>query len=223
MTQPWLVRLTHWVNAVVLVVMAGSGLQILAAFPAFGPRGDLYGWYPWNGSPPPPEVTIGKWLAGARHWHFAFGWILIVNGLAYVLYLATSGEWKRRCFLPRRDGRDALRTLGHYMRFRKATGTHGFYNGLQRLAYTLAIALGVIEVATGLAIYKPVQLWPLTVLFGGYDAARSIHFLAMIALVAFVIGHVIMVAIHPRTIPPIVTGRELTSLRPGGATDPNAI
>jgi thiosulfate reductase cytochrome b subunit len=211
------------VNAVVLVVMAGSGLQILAAFPTFGPRGDPYGWYPWDGSPPPPELTIGRWLAGARHWHFAFGWILVVNGLAYVLYLAMSGEWKRRCFLPRRDGRDALRTLGQYIRFRKATGTHGFYNGLQRLAYTSAIGLGVIEVATGLAIYKPVQLWPLAALFGGYDGARSIHFLAMLALAAFVIGHVIMVAIHPRTIPPIVTGRELTSLPPRGATDPNAI
>jgi thiosulfate reductase cytochrome b subunit len=222
-TQPWLIRLTHWVNAVVLVIMAGSGLQILVAFPAFGPRGEPYGWYPWNGSRPPEALTIGGWLAGARHWHFAFAWILVANGLAYLVYLATSREWKRRCFLPRRDGRDALHTLGRYVRFRKQTGTHGFYNGLQRLAYTSSIALGVIEVATGLAIYKPVQLWPLAAVFGGYDAARSIHFLAMLALAAFVIGHVIMVAIHPRTIPPIVTGRELTSRSPHGATDAGTI
>jgi Ni/Fe-hydrogenase b-type cytochrome subunit len=222
MPQPWLIRLTHWVNAIALVVMAGSGLQILVAFPTFGPRGRPYSWYPWNGTSPPEALTVGKWLAGARHWHFAFAWILVANGLAYILYVAQSGEWRRRAFSPRRDGRDALTTLGQYLRLRKESGAHGLYNGLQRLAYTVAVVLGVIEVATGLAIYKPVQLGALTRMFGGYDVARSTHFLALIALSVFALAHVIMVALHPRTIPTIITGHELTTRPTHGVTKGDA-
>jgi thiosulfate reductase cytochrome b subunit len=208
LTQPWLIRLSHWVNVIVLPVMAGSGLQILVAFPAFGPRGALYDWYPWNGSVPPSSLRVGSWLAGGRHWHFAFAWILVANGLAYLTYLVVSGEWRQRLFLPRRDTRNAFATLSYYLRLRKQPATGGLYNGLQRFAYSAALVLAVIQVATGLAIYKPVQLWPLTRLFGGYDPARTIHFFALLGLVLFTAGHVVMVALHPRTFPPMVTGRE---------------
>src|SRR6478609_1047540 len=103
--QPWPVRLLHWANAALLVIMAGSGLQILAAFPNLGPRGAPYRWYPFADRTPPAWLRLGGWLAGARHWHFAFGWFFVLNGLAYVAYLFASGEWRRRLFLPRRDTR----------------------------------------------------------------------------------------------------------------------
>ena len=75
--QPWLIRLTHWLNVPLLLLMAGSGLQIFTAYPALGPRGALYGWYPWQEMPPPAWARFGDWLAGARHWHFALGWWLV--------------------------------------------------------------------------------------------------------------------------------------------------
>jgi len=78
--QPWLIRLTHWLNVPLLVLMAGSGLQIFAAYPALGPRGARYGWYPWDGVLPPTWAQFGGWLAGGRHWHFALGWFLVLNG-----------------------------------------------------------------------------------------------------------------------------------------------
>ena len=211
--QPWPIRLTHWINAVALVVMAGSGLQILVAFPRFGPRGFPYAWYPFAGSPPPRSLTVGSWLAGGRHWHFAFAWVLVANAFAYLAYLVKTGEWKRRAFLPRRDGRHAVETLAHYVGLRDAPPSLGLYNGLQRFAYASALVLGAVQVGTGFAIYKPVQLAWLTWLFGGYDSARSIHFLTLLALVAFTVGHVIMVAIHPVTIPTIVIGREVATTR----------
>ncbi|HEX7127110.1 MAG TPA: cytochrome b/b6 domain-containing protein [Thermodesulfobacteriota bacterium] len=204
--QPWPIRLTHWLVVPLLAVMAGSGLQVLVAYPDLGPRGEPYAWYPFPGTAPPGWARIGQWLAGGRHWHFAFAWFLILNGVFYVGYLAGSGEWRRRLFRPRRDARNAAATLAYYLRLRKAPPDQGLYNGLQRLAYTGALALGGLEVLTGLAIYKPVQLGWLAALFGGYDAARAIHLIGLALLVLFVIGHVLMVLLHPRTLADMVTG-----------------
>src|SRR6185503_8663646 len=90
--QPWPIRLSHWLNVPLLAILAGSGLQILAAFPSLGPRGAPYGWYPLHGWTAPGWLRIGRWLAGARHWHFAFAWLLVANGLFYLVYLFASGE-----------------------------------------------------------------------------------------------------------------------------------
>ena len=109
--QPWLIRLTHWLNVPLLLLIAGSGLQIFAAYPALGPRGALYGWYPWDGIPPPMWARFGGWLAGARHWHFALGWFLVLNGIVYLSYMAARGEWRRRGFRPHRDTRNAILML----------------------------------------------------------------------------------------------------------------
>src|SRR4051794_38474916 len=98
-----MIRVTHWLDAVLLVILAGSGLQILAAYPAFGPRGVQYAWFPWQDVAPPHALTLGGWLAGGRAWHFAFAWIFVANGVAYVVYLVASGQWRERFFLPRRD------------------------------------------------------------------------------------------------------------------------
>jgi thiosulfate reductase cytochrome b subunit len=204
--QPWPIRLTHWTAVLAIAVMAGSGLQIWMAYPFLGPRGQHYGWFPLQGLMPPASLRLGEWLAGARHLHFAFAWLFFLNALAYVVYSGVSGEWKRRTFEPRRDAKNAVETGLHYLRLRPAPKQADLYNGLQRLAYTTAIALGLIELLSGLAIWKPVQLQALAWCFGGYDGARAVHFLALIALAAFVVGHVIMVAAHPRTFLAMITG-----------------
>jgi thiosulfate reductase cytochrome b subunit len=204
--QPAPIRLAHWITIPLLVIMAGSGLQIFAAYPALGPRGGQYAWYPFQNVAPPSWMRFGGWLAGARHWHFAIAWFLILNGIFYLFYLGASGEWRRRVFLPRRDTSNALAMFAYYVRIRKTPPPEDFYNGLQRLAYTSAIIFGIVVVLSGLAIYKPVQLHLLTALFGGYDWARVVHLSCLVLLAFFAATHIILVALHPRTILTMVTG-----------------
>ncbi|MBJ6760635.1 cytochrome b/b6 domain-containing protein [Myxococcaceae bacterium JPH2] len=204
--QPWPIRIAHWAHVPLLVIMAGSGLQILAAYPRLGPRGQPFDWYPFQGVTPPAWTRLGDWLAGARHWHFAFAWFLVLNGAVYGFYLALSGEWRRRVFLPRRDARNALQTLAFYLRLRKEPPQQGLYNGLQRLAYSGALLLGLFAVLSGLVLYKPVQLRGLTALFGGYDTARAVHLVVLALFVLFTLGHLLLVALHPRALVEMVTG-----------------
>jgi len=204
--QPWPIRLAHWLNVWLLAVMAGSGLQILVAYPAMGPRGATWDWFLLEGWRPGPLLTVGRWLAGARHWHFAFAWFFVATGALYVLYLAASGEWRRRLFLPRRDFRNAIETATYYVRLRATPPAQGLYNGLQRLAYTSTLLLALVSITSGLAIYEPLQLRALASIFGGYDGARAIHFLALVAFAVFTAGHVILVLLHPRTLASMLTG-----------------
>ncbi|MHB1844473.1 MAG: cytochrome b/b6 domain-containing protein [Deltaproteobacteria bacterium] len=203
--QPAPVRIAHWINVPALAVMAASGLEIFTAYPKLGPRDHPYRWFPLQGWDPPALLRTGGWLAGARHVHFALAWLLVGNALVYLGYLSLSGEWRRRTFLPRRDASGLLETLGAYARLRNPP-PRGLYNGLQRFAYTSALALGLIELLSGLAIYKPVQLWPVTALFGGFEAARAVHFLGLAALVFFTSGHLAMVLLHPRSLWEMVAG-----------------
>ena len=204
--QPLAIRVTHWFNVVVVTLMAGSGLQILVAYPSLGPRGALYPWYPLQGLPPPKWLTIGDWLAGGRHWHFAMAWFFVLNGLIYLTYFLWSGEWRRRLFIPGRDTWNAVRQLAYYTRIKPTPPPNDFYNGLQRLAYNGVVLLAIIMVMSGLAIYKPVQLHFLTLLFGGYDGARVIHLTGLCLIALFVVSHLILVAMHPREIVNMLTG-----------------
>jgi thiosulfate reductase cytochrome b subunit len=204
--QPLPIRISHWCNVVFLIMMAGSGLQILSAYPSLGPQGAQYWWYPFQDTAPPRWLTLGGWLAGGRHWHFAFAWLFILNGLFYLGYQVISGEWRRRYFIPRRDAFNAVRQLAFYLRIRKTPPPEDFYNGLQRLAYLSVVVFGLMMVLSGLAIYKPVQLHPLTVLFGGYDGARVVHLSGLCLLVIFAAIHLVLVAGHPREIVKMVTG-----------------
>ena len=204
--QPLALRVTHWFNVPLLVIMAGSGLRIFNSYPNLGARDDLYGWYPFQDAKMPGWLTLGEWLAGARHLHFAFAWFLVLNGVVYLGYAFATGEFRRRYFWPPRDAGNAVQTALYYARLRRTEPPHGFYNGLQRSAYTAAVALAILQVITGLAIYKPAQLHWLTVLFGGYDSARALHFLTLWALAFFLAGHVLMVLLHPKTFVAMVTG-----------------
>jgi Ni/Fe-hydrogenase b-type cytochrome subunit len=212
--QPLLIRITHWVNVPALALMAMSGLQILLAYPYFGPQGAMYEWVPLQGWESPDFLRAGHWLAGARHLHFALAWLLVANALAYLIYLGVSGEWRRRYFWPPRDTKPAIHQLRYYLRLRKDEPPIDLYNSLQRSAYTGALVLAIVEVLSGLAIYKPVQFHHLVWLMGGYDGARVVHFLGLLALVGFVISHVIMVALHPKSLREMITGGKAPASSP---------
>jgi thiosulfate reductase cytochrome b subunit len=202
----WIVRVTHWVNALALTIMVASGLRIFNAYPAFARRGESFCCYPLEGSEIPAWLTLGGWLAGARHWHFAAMWLLVANGLVYLAFIWLHGEW--RDLAPGRGlFGEAWQMVRFYLMLRKDHPHQGKHNALQRLVYFSMPIFGALAVATGLAIWKPVQLAPLTALFGGYVWARYWHFLMMLALVALSAGHVFMVfAVDPYALRAITTG-----------------
>ena len=201
------VRITHWVNALALTIMVGSGLRIFNAYPAFARRGETFCCYPFERRPIPAGLTFGGWLAGARNWHFAAMWLLVLNGLVYLGFIYLHGEW--RDLVPRRGiVRDAVEMVKFYLAARRDHPRQGKHNALQRLAYFSMPIVGIFAVLTGLAIWKPVQLSLLTALFGGYVWARYWHFWTMLLLVALTVGHVFMVfTVDPYSIPAMITGR----------------
>ena len=210
----WVVRLTHWVNVVAITIMVGSGLQIFNAYPAFARKGELFCCYPWAGQKFPAWMTFGGWLAGARNWHFAMMWVLVVNGLVYLTFVYLHGEW--RSLVPRKgDIGDSWEMLKFYAFQRKDHPRQGKHNALQKVAYFLMPIAGALAVASGLAIWKPVQLAPLTNLLGGFVWARYWHFIAMVVIVILSVIHVFMVfAVDPYSIRAMITGNYDTALSP---------
>ncbi|HEY7482208.1 MAG TPA: cytochrome b/b6 domain-containing protein [Gemmatimonadales bacterium] len=202
-----LVRLAHWLNAVFLVGMIASGLQIYAAFPHFGPRGDPYPLpNPWAGDGFPEWARLGGWLAGALNWHFALAWPFVITGLVYLGFLAFSGEWRALLFRFR-DLRPALDMQLYYLRLKREHPPQGKHNALQKAAYTGIVVLGAISVLSGFAIYKPVQLSWLTALFGGYELARYWHFVTVWIFVGFTLLHVLLVLlVDPPSLRAMITG-----------------
>ncbi len=190
--HPWPLRLTHWLNVVAMVMMVGSGWQIYDASPLFG-----FSF--------PPLLTIGGWLGAAIAWHLAFMWLLVANGLVYFIWGAASGHFSK--FWPLSAG-GVWREIWAALRFR-LPHQHGVYNATQRLLYIGVLFAGLVIVVSGLAIWKPVQLWPLTALCGGYFIARYVHFFAMAAIGLFIVIHVALVLAVPKTLPPMITGGRL--------------
>jgi thiosulfate reductase cytochrome b subunit len=190
--HPRWVRVTHWINAIAMLVMIGSGWQIYNASPLFGftfPR----------------EVTLGGWLAGALQWHFAAMWVLAINGIVYVTLGLITGRFRRK-LLPIRPAA-VIADIKAALTFRLAHEDLSVYNSVQRLLYLGVILAGVVVVFSGLSIWKPVQLQELTALFGGYDAARYVHFFAMAAIFGFLIVHVVLAVLVPKSLKAMVTGR----------------
>ncbi len=204
----WIVRVTHWVNAVALTIMIGSGLRIFNAYPAFARKGETFCCYPFEGRPIPDFLTFGGWLAGARNWHFAMMWVLALNGLVYLTFIYLHGEW--RDLVPRRgDPRDAWEMIKFYLFARPDHPRRkgGKHNALQKGAYFAMPYLAAAAIVTGIAIWKPVQLAWLTNALGGYVWARYWHFLVMLALVVLAAGHIFMVfAVDPYALRSITTG-----------------
>jgi Ni/Fe-hydrogenase b-type cytochrome subunit len=210
----WVVRVTHWVNAIALTLMVASGLGIFNASPAFAPKGATFCCYPWEGTPVPGVLTFGGWLEGSRRWHFAMMWVLVVNGLAYLAFVYLHGEW--RDLVPRRgDLRDTWEMIKFYTFARKDHPRQGKHNALQKGAYFAMPWIAVLCVTSGLAIWKPVEFAPLTNAMGGYAWARYWHFLAMTAIVVLAVGHIFMVfAVDPYAIRGMVTGGYSERLSP---------
>jgi Ni/Fe-hydrogenase b-type cytochrome subunit len=208
------VRITHWVNVIALTVMIGSGLRIFNAYPAFARKGETFCCYPFERTPIPAAFTFGGWLAGARNWHFAMMWVLVLNGLVYLGFIYLHGEW--RDLVPRRGvARDSIEMVKFYLTLRKDHPRQGKHNALQRMAYFSMPLIGIMAVTTGLAIWKPVQLAPLTNLLGGYVWARYWHFIAMVLLVALTVGHVFMVfTVDPYSLQSMITGKYREDLSP---------
>jgi thiosulfate reductase cytochrome b subunit len=189
--HPLVVRVTHWVNVFAMTCMVMSGWQIYDASPLF----------PFTF---PRWATLGGWLAGGIAWHFAAMWLLVGNALIYFAY-GLLGRHFMRSFVPLtpalfwRDLKAALTFRLHH--------ELGIYNAVQRLLYIAVLVLGALAVLSGLALWKPVQLQPLTALLGGYEVARRVHFVAMAGIVLFTVVHLALVAIVPRTLPAMITGR----------------
>ena len=206
-----LVRAAHWLNAIVLLGMIASGLQIYAAFPHFGEKGNVYPVpNPFDSEHFPsgfPEwARLGGWLAGGLQWHFALAWPFVVTGLVYLAFLVLSGEWRSLLFRPR-DVKPAIAMQLYYLRLRKEHPPQGKHNALQKAAYTFIVLLGALSALTGFAVYKPVQFAWLTALFGGYELARYWHFLAVWIFIGFTLLHVVLVfAVDPASLRAMITG-----------------
>jgi thiosulfate reductase cytochrome b subunit len=201
--HPLTVRITHWLNALAIVIMIMSGWRIYNSDPIFPfsfPVGLTLGGS-YDGS---VDIHNEDGLAGALQWHFAGMWLLTINGIAYIAYGILSGHFRRALFPvgPAAFVRDTIAALQF-----KLPHHYGVYNAVQRTLYLGVVALGVIMVLSGLAIWKPGQLQELTWLFGGFDVARVIHFLGMTGIVLFLIVHVALVIIVPKTLPTMITGR----------------
>lgn len=186
----WL-RLTHWLNALAVVLLVMSGWRIYNASPFFGFR-------------IPRELTLGGWLGGALLWHFAAMWLLVVNGAVYLASNVASGRlWGK--FLPLTP-RAIVRDLVGALRGQLSHADPRHYNAVQRAAYLFVMFDAVLLVLSGLVLWKSVQFPLLRELIGGYEAARRVHFIAMAAMVAFVGVHLTMVALVPRTLLTMIRG-----------------
>jgi thiosulfate reductase cytochrome b subunit len=189
--HPAWVRVTHWINALAMLAMIGSGWQVYNASPLFA--------FTFSKS-----ITLGGWLGGALLWHFAAMWVLAVNGLVYVTLGIVSGRFRRK-LLPIRP-RDVIADALAALRGRLSHDDLSAYNAVQKLMYLGVIVAAVVIIASGLSIWKPVQFQYLTTLFGGYDAARYVHFCAMALIVGFLVVHVALAALVPKSLRAMIRG-----------------
>jgi thiosulfate reductase cytochrome b subunit len=193
MIHPVWVRVTHWINVVAMFVMIASGWRIYNASPLL----------PFTF---PSAVTLGEdGLPGALLWHFAAMWLLVANGVAYVTLGLLTGRFRHK-LLPIYP-RDVVRDLFSALTGRLSHADLSVYNAVQRLLYAGVLLAGVMVVMSGLSIWKPVQMQEVVALFGGYDAARFVHFFAMAAIVGFLAIHIVLAVLVPRSLRAMIIGR----------------
>jgi thiosulfate reductase cytochrome b subunit len=188
----WL-RVTHWVNAIAALIMITSGWRIYDASPLFD---SIYF---------PASITLGGWLAGALLWHFAAMWLLGASFLAYLSINLVSGRWANMLFPI--SARGVTRDFGAALRGALSHEDLARYNMIQKIAYLCAIVDMVVLILSGLAMWKPVQFQMLSGLMGGYDSARVVHFFAMVFMVVFLLVHIVMSLLVPRSLRAMIRGR----------------
>lgn len=190
--HPLPVRIMHWINALAMIVMIGSG------------------WGIYNDDVVlrvlhfPHAVRLGTWAAQSLLWHFAAMWVLAINGLAYLAYGFATGRFRER-LLPIRVS-EIVQTVRETLRLHIAHDDLTKYNAVQKLLYIVVMLAGVSQVVTGLAIWKPIQFSGLIDLLGGFQAARLIHFAGMAVIVGFLAVHVALTILVPRTLVAMLTG-----------------
>lgn len=190
--QPGWVRVLHWINAAAMIMMITSGWQIYNASPLFG--------FTFS-----PAITLGGWLGGGLLWHFAAMWLLMVNGLIYLVLGLVSGRFRRKLLPITPSG--VIGDAAAALTGRLSHDDLSKYNSIQKLLYAGIIVVGIVIVLSGLSIWKPVQLQWLTALFGGYDVARYVHFVCMSLIVAFLIVHIVLSLLVPKSLRAMITGR----------------
>jgi thiosulfate reductase cytochrome b subunit len=190
--HPVWVRITHWINAVALFMMITSGWRVYNASPLF--RFEF-----------PPAISLGDGLADGLLWHFAAMWLFVVNGFVYVTLGLATGRFRRK-LLPVRLA-DVAHDIGAALTGKLSHDDLSVYNAVQRLLYIGVILAGVLAVVSGLSIWKPVQVQELTAAFGGYDAARYVHFFAMAAIAAFLVIHISLAILVPKSLRAMILGR----------------
>jgi len=190
--HPVPVRIMHWANAAVMLVMIGSGWGIYNDAVIFGDLHFAKG------------IKLGSWAAQSLLWHFAGMWLLALNGATYLIYGVVTGRLRER-LLPIRVA-DLVQTVRDTLHFRISHDDLTTYNAVQKVLYIVVILAGVSQVVTGLAIWKPVQLAGLTALLGGFQAARLIHFAGMTVIVGFLVVHVALSLLVPQTLWAMLAG-----------------
>lgn len=190
--HPLALRIMHWTNAIAMIVMIGSGWKIYNDEVIFG---FLHF---------PQPIVLGVWAQHALQWHFFGMWVLVLNGLAYLVYGVATGRFARLLFpiRPREVIAEAVAALTFRLKHQDLT----HYNAVQKLLYVGVITIIVVQVASGLAIWKPVQFSGLVSMFGGFQSARLIHFLGMAAIVLFMVVHVALALLVPKTLLAMFTG-----------------
>jgi thiosulfate reductase cytochrome b subunit len=190
--HPVWVRITHWINVVALFVMITSGWRVYNASPLFNFEF-------------PSAISLGDGLADALLWHFAAMWLFVVNGLVYVTLGLVTGRFRRK-LLPVRPA-EVVRDIGAALAGKLSHEDLSVYNAVQRLLYIGVILAGILVVLSGISIWKPVQVQELTAVFGGYDAARYVHFFAMAAIAAFLVVHITLAILVPKSLRAMILGR----------------
>jgi thiosulfate reductase cytochrome b subunit len=190
--HPAWVRVTHWINALAMLMMIGSGWQIYDASPLFD--------FTF-----PPQIALGNWLAGALLWHFAAMWLLVANGLVYLSLGILTGRFASKLF-PIRP-REVVSDLFAALRGKLSHDDLSVYNAVQKLLYVGVLLAGIVIVVSGVSIWKPVQFWWLTDFFGGFNTARYVHFAAMTSIVAFLTVHIVLAFVVPQSLRAMIFGR----------------
>ncbi len=191
--HPVWVRVTHWINALAILMMIASGWQVYDASPLFS-----FIYFP-------SQIALGEWLGGALLWHFAAMWLLVINGIVYVTLGIATGRFRRK-FFPIRP-REVVRDLVAALRGKLSHDDLSVYNAVQRLLYVGVILAAVVIVFSGLSILMTVQFKYLTDFFGGYNFARYVHFFAMASIVGFLAVHITLALLVPKSLHAMITGR----------------
>jgi thiosulfate reductase cytochrome b subunit len=182
----------HWINAVAMIVMINSGMGIYN-------DEVIFGWLYF-----PHWMLMGGWAVDHLLWHFAAMWVLAVNGLAYLGYGIVTGRFRERLFPI--SVREAIGDVRDALRFKLAHADLTVYNSVQKLLYIGVMLAAVVQVLSGLALWKPVQFQELTALFGGFQGTRLAHFIGMAAIVGFLVIHVALALLVPRTLVAMIGG-----------------